>query len=106
MRYPVRPDGTLDAGRVFFDMGAAPEPEALDGIKVDRAGNLFVSGPGGVWIISPDGKHIGMIQAPELPANMAWGDDDGRTLYMTARTGLYRIRVLTGGPANPAEPSH
>ncbi len=65
-------------GHVFFDMTTAPGEEALDGMKVDRAGNLFVSGPGGVWIISAEGRHLGTIRAPELPANMAWGDADGR----------------------------
>jgi gluconolactonase len=93
MRYEVARDGSLANGRVFFDMGAAPEPEALDGIEADRAGNLFVSGPGGVWALSPEGKHLGTIRCPELPANFAWGDADGGTLYMTARTGLYRMRL-------------
>jgi len=93
MRYDVAGDGRLANGRVFFDMTAAPGEEALDGIKVDRRGNLYVSGPGGVWIISPDAVHLGTIKAPELPANFAWGDADGRTLYMTARTSLYRIRL-------------
>lgn len=96
MRYPVKDDGTLGPGRVFFDMTGAPGEEALDGIKVDRRGNLYVSGPGGAWIISPEGKHLGTIRPPELPANFAWGDD-GRTLYMTARTGLYRIRLAVAG---------
>jgi gluconolactonase len=80
MRYEVTPDGTLANGRVFFDMGGAPGDEALDGLKIDRQGNLYVSGPGGVWILSPDGRHLGTIRAPELPANFAWGDADGRTL--------------------------
>ena len=93
MRYEVTADGSLANGRVFFDMTAAPGEEALDGIKVDRDGNLFVSGPGGLWIIGPDGRHLGTIRAPELPANMAWGDADGRTLYLTARTSVYRIRL-------------
>ena len=97
MRYAVRPDGTIGDGTMFYDMKAAPEPEALDGLKVDRDGNLFVSGPGGVWILSPDGKHLGTIKAPELPANFAFGDDDRRTLYMTARTGVYRIRLQSAG---------
>jgi gluconolactonase len=97
MRYPVAADGRLGPGEVFFDMTGAPGEEALDGIKVDQAGNLFVSGPGGAWVISPEGKHLGTIVAPELPANFAWGDADGRTLYMTARTGLYRIRVNIPG---------
>jgi len=96
-RHEVRPDGSLGEGATFFDMGRAPEAEALDGVKVDRAGNLFVSGPGGVWVLSPEGEHLGTIRGPELPANFAWGDADGRTLYMTARHGLYRLRLPTGG---------
>lgn len=97
MRYPVKADGTLGAGQVFFDMTNAPGEEALDGLKVDGLGNLYVSGPGGVWILSPEGKHLGTISGPELPANFAWGDEDGRTLYLTARTGLYRIRLKIPG---------
>ena len=97
MRYAVQPDGTLGAGRVFFDMTGAPGEEALDGVKVDRAGNLFVSGPGGLWVIAADGTHLGTLALPELAANMAWGDDDGKSLFLTARTGLYRLRTLTGG---------
>lgn len=86
---------------MFFDETAAPGEEALDGIKLDQAGNLYVSGPGGAWIISPDARHLGTIKPPELPANFAWGDADGRTLYMTARSGLYRIR--TNIPGLPPE---
>jgi len=97
MRYPVNADGTLGAGVVFFDMKEAPESEALDGLKIDGAGNLFVSGPGGVWILSPEGKHLGTIKAPELPANFAFGGDDRKTLYMCARTGVYRMRVQIAG---------
>jgi gluconolactonase len=104
MRYAVAADGTLGEARVFFDMTGAPGEEALDGVKVDRAGNLFVSGPGGVWILSPEGTHLGTIRAPELPANMAWGDADGRTLYMTARTGLYRMRVNVPGASALTRP--
>jgi gluconolactonase len=97
MRYPVRADGTLGTGEVFFDMTAAPGEEALDGLKVDTAGNLYVSGPGGVWILSSQGRHLGTIRLPQLPANFAWGDEDGRTLYMTARSGLYRMRLNIAG---------
>lgn len=93
MRYELTPDGGLANGRVFFDMTGAPGEEALDGMKVDRRGNLYVSGPGGLWIISADARHLGTIHLPEVPANFAWGDADGRTLYMTARTGLYRVRL-------------
>jgi gluconolactonase len=97
MRYEVNRDGALSNGTVFFDMTGARGDEALDGIKVDQQGNLYVSGPGGVWIISPAGKHLGTIKGPKLPANFAWGDEDGRTLYMTARSGLYRMRLNIPG---------
>jgi gluconolactonase len=93
MRYEVTPDGGLANGRVFFDMTGAPGEEALDGLKLDQRGNLYVSGPGGLWILSPEGRHLGTIRMPELPANFAWGDEDGRTLYLTARTALYRVRL-------------
>jgi gluconolactonase len=97
MRYPVKRDGTLGRGEVFFDMGGAPGEEALDGLKVDVRGNLYVSGPGGVWILSPAGTHLGTIRGPKLPANFAWGDADGKTLYMTARTALYRMPMRVAG---------
>lgn len=97
MRYEVNTDGTLKNGKVFFDMNQAEDGEALDGLKIDKEGNLFVSGPGGVWIISSQGKYLGKLKLPELPANFAWGDEDGKTLYMTARNCLYKIRVNTGG---------
>jgi gluconolactonase len=98
MRYPVRPDGSLGAGTVFVDATRSdPGEQAWDGLKVDRAGNVYAAGPGGVWIIAPDGRHLGTIRAPETPANIAWGDADGRTLYMTARTSLYRIRLSVPG---------
>jgi gluconolactonase len=97
MRYEVRPDGSLANGRVFFDMTGAPGEDALDGVKVDQGGNLYVSGPGGVWILSAEGRHLGTLRGPEHPHNMAWGDADGRTLYLTAQTGLYRIRLTIPG---------
>lgn len=97
LRYEVRSDGTLKNGKVFFDFSFTEDEEALDGIKVDKAGNLFVSAPGGVWILSSEGKLLGKIVTPERPANMAWGGQDGKTLYMTAHTSLYRVRIVTGG---------
>ena len=66
-------------------------------MKVDQKGNLYVSGPGGIWLISPEGKHLGTIVAPEHPHNFTWGDDDGKTLYLCAKTGLYRIRLKIPG---------
>jgi gluconolactonase len=98
VRYPVRGDGTLGAGTVFVDATRSdPGEQAWDGLKVDRLGNVYAAGPGGVWILSPEGKHLGTIRAPETPANMAWGDDDGHTLYLTARTSVYRIRLTVPG---------
>ena len=69
----------------------------LDGIKVDQKGNLYVSAPGGLWVISREGKHLGTIIAPKHAHNMAWGDADGKTLYLCARSGLYRIRLNIAG---------
>jgi len=97
MRYEVNTDGTLSNGRVFFDMTSAGGEDALDGMKVDQKGDLYVSGPGGLWIISPEGKHLGTIFGLEHPHNFAWGDDDGKTLYLCAKTGLYRIRLNIPG---------
>jgi gluconolactonase len=103
MRYAVKSDGTLANGEVFFDMTSAPGEDAIDGVKVDERGNVYVSGPGGLWILSPDGKHLGTIVTPEHPHNFAWGDD-GRSLYVAARSSLYRIRlnVAGAGIAKPA----
>jgi gluconolactonase len=97
MRYEVRPDGSLASGRVFFDMTGAGGDDAIDGIKVDQRGNLYVSGPAGIWILSPGGTHLGTLGGPEHAHNMAWGDDDGKSLYLTASTGLYRIRLSVPG---------
>jgi gluconolactonase len=96
-RYPVNADATLGKGNLFFDMTSAPGEDAIDGIKVDRRGNLFVSGPGGLWILSPEGKHLGTLRGPEHPHNMAWGEADRQTLYLTAQTGIYRIRLNNPG---------
>jgi len=96
-RYEVNTDGTLRNGKIFFDFSFTEDEEALDGMKVDKEGNLFVSAPGGVWILNAEGKLLGKIVTPERPANMAWGDEDGKTLYFTAHTSLYKVRINTGG---------
>ena len=70
---------------------------AIDGMKVDQEGNIYATGPGGLWILSPEGEVYGVLKGPELPHNVAWGDADGRTLYLTARTGVYRIRAKIPG---------
>jgi gluconolactonase len=97
MRYEVQPDGTLKNGRLFFDFTNAPGEDGLDGIKVDQKGNLYVSAPGGLWVISAEGKHLGTIVTPKHVHNMAWGDADGKTLYLCARSGLYRMRLNIAG---------
>ncbi len=96
MRYDVAADGTVSNGRVFADVTAEKEDGNPDGMKVDSLGNVYGSGPGGVWVFSPEGKHLGTIKPPETPANCNWGDD-GKTLYITARTGVYRIRLSVAG---------
>jgi gluconolactonase len=101
MRYEVKGDGTLTNGRVFYDFTSEPEEVALDGVKVDQRGNVYVSAPRGVWILSPEGKALGRIETPEHDANFAWGDDDARGLYLTASTGLYRVRVVIPGVRPP-----
>ena len=95
-RYEVNADGTLKNGKIFFDWNLTEDDEALDGMKVDKDGNLYVSAPGGLWILSSEGKLLGKIVTPERPANMAWGDEDGKTLYLTAHSSLYKVRVNTG----------
>jgi len=96
-RYPVNGDATLGKGELFFDMTSAGGEDAIDGVKVDQRGNVYVSGPGGLWILSPEGKHLGTLHGPEHPHNMAWGDSDLHTLYLAAQTGIYRIRLNNPG---------
>lgn len=94
MRYDVAADGTLSNGRVFADLTSKIDGLA-DGMKLDAKGNLYTAGPGGIWVLSPSGKHLGTIAPPDTPANCGWGDD-GKTLYMTAVTGIYSVRTLVG----------
>ena len=94
MKYPVNADGTLGKGVLFADSTSDPREGAPDGMKVDHAGNVFSTGPGGIWIFSSTGKHIGTIDMPERTANFAWGGADGRMLYITASTGLYRMQLV------------
>ncbi len=97
--FGVKADGTLGAGRVLFDatpLARQGKRGLPDGLKVDRAGNLFATGPGGVLVITPQGKHLGTIATGQATANCAWGDD-GSTLYMTADSQLLRVRLTTRG---------
>jgi gluconolactonase len=95
--YDVQPDGTLTNGRMLIDLNNDPRPGITDGMKVDIKGNIWESGPGGIWIISPQGKALGHIQVPELVANVAFGDPDYKTLYIPARTSVYKLRVNVRG---------
>lgn len=96
MRYDVQPDGSVANGKVFADVTSDTADGLPDGLKVDSRGNVYATGPGGIRIFAPDGTLLGRIKPAEIPANCNWGDD-GRTLYMTARTGLYRIRLSVEG---------
>ncbi len=99
MAYDVQADGTVAKGRVFFDAKSlvAPDRKGLpDGMKIDAHGNLWSTGPGGVLVISPAGKHLGSILTGQPTGNCSWGDD-GSTLYITANMFLYRVMTKTKG---------
>ena len=97
MRYTVKADGTITDGKLVFDASSDPRPGSPDGMKVDRNGNLYSAGPGGVWIFSPAGKHLGTIDISEKVGNLAWGDADHKTLYITASSSVYRISLKIPG---------
>jgi gluconolactonase len=93
----MRYDPETGDSSVLCDLTHEPGEDAIDGIKVDRDGNLYVCGPGGIWVVSPAGEKLGLLRLPEAPHNLAWGDDDARTLYVTALTSLYRLRLEIPG---------
>jgi gluconolactonase len=95
--YDFRPGGTLENGRIFGQEPGSKGEGVPDGMKVDLAGNLFVTGPGGIWVWDASGRHLGTILLPEQPANLAWGDADLGTLYITATTSVYRLKTNTHG---------
>ena len=97
MRYPVHADGTLGPGTVFSDASGDPRPGSPDGIKVDSKGNVYGTGPGGLWIFSPLGKHLGTIPLPRNAGNLAWGGADSKTLYITESDNILRIRLNIAG---------
>jgi gluconolactonase len=96
--FDVAADGTLAAGRVFFaGIGSGDYEEGVvDGMRCDERGNIWVTGPGGIWVISPEAEHLGTILVPEGTANLSWGGPDWRTLFLTATTSVYTIRTLVG----------
>jgi gluconolactonase len=97
VRYELGADAEVRDSQVLFDMTEADGEDAIDGLKVDEAGNVYVCGPGGIWVISPGGEHLGTLRLPEAPHNLAWGDADARALYVTALTSVYRIRLQIPG---------
>jgi gluconolactonase len=95
--YDFGRDGSVSNGRIFGEEPGGQHEGVPDGIKVDHEGNLFVTGPKGIWVWDPQGQHLGTIEMPEQPANLAWGDNDYRTLYITATTSVYRLSTKTRG---------
>jgi sugar lactone lactonase YvrE len=94
--FAVQPDGALTDRRLFVDL-VSTEKGAVDGMKVDEQGNVYTTGPAGVWVFSPQGKHLGTLHPPAQPANLAWGGADYRTLYLAMPSGVYSIRMKVKG---------
>jgi gluconolactonase len=95
--YDFGADGSLKNGRIFGEEPGGKGDGVPDGIKVDKQGNLYVTGPGGIWIWDSEGHHLGTIHLPEQPANLAWGDADYSSLYITATTSVYRVKTKARG---------
>ena len=95
------PDGALLRRRIFADMSSDETDGVPDGMKVDVEGRVYCTGPGGTWVFAPDGAHLGIIRTPEIPANLAFGGPDLRTLFFTARTSEYTLRVKVPGQPHP-----
>jgi len=95
--YRFHADGTVSDGHLFGREEGAAGDGVPDGMRVDKVGNLFAVGPKGIWVWSPDGVHLGTIELPEQPANLAWGGEHNSTLYITATTSVYMIETKTRG---------
>lgn len=95
--FDVKLDGSLENGRIFAELKDSDKKGVPDGMKVDLQGNIYSTGPGGVWIFSPSGELLGKIEVPEKVANLAWGNDDYKTLFLTASNSLYRIDLKVAG---------
>lgn len=95
------PDGTMVRRRIFADMSSDEKDGVPDGMKVDAEGRVYCTGPGGTWVFAPDGARLGIIRTPEVPANLAFGGRDLRTLFFTARTSVYTLRVTVPGQPHP-----
>jgi len=100
--WDVNPDGTLANGRVFLEgIGTGTSGGVVDGMKCDEHGNIWVTGPSGVWVITPEGEHLGTIEVPENTSNLAWGGPDWHTLFVTASTSVYAIATKVGPRPEP-----
>ena len=100
--YDVASDGSLSGGRVFAEgLASAEEHGRPDGMKCDERGNVWCTGPGGVWIFAPSGERVGRIVVPEVAANLHWGGADFRTLFLTASTSIYGLETLVGPHVEP-----
>ena len=95
--YDVNPDGSLANGRIFGAEPGAKGEGVPDGMRVDQTGNLYITGPKGIWVWDSEGHHLGTIEMPEQPANLNWGDSDYATLYITATTSVYKLRTKARG---------
>lgn len=95
--FDVKTDGTLENGRIFAERKDSSKEGVPDGMKIDNEGNVYSTGPGGVWVFSPSGNLLGKIEVPEAPSNLAWGDRSYKTLYITARNSLYQIPLKVAG---------
>ena len=95
--FDVQPDGSVANGRLFIDLSAAKGPGTADGMKVDRKGNIYATVPGGIWIVSAAGRHLGSIVTPTRPTNVEFGDADGKGLYITSGKSLWRIQLNSPG---------
>src|SRR5262245_11750942 len=94
-------NGAMVRRRIFADMSSDDEDGVPDGMQVDVQGRVYCTGPGGTWVFAPDGTRLGVIRTPEVPANLAFGGPDLRTLFFTARTSVYTLRVKTAGQPHP-----
>jgi sugar lactone lactonase YvrE len=98
--YDVSPGGALSNSRRVCEMPYGPAVEldgVPDGLKLDANGNIYVTGPGGIWVWDSDENLLGVVELPELPANLGWGDTDNRTMFVTARTSVYSLRTTAPG---------
>jgi gluconolactonase len=96
-RFEIQTDDTAINPKLWLDESMDPAPGIPDGMRVDKKGNVYDAGPGGYWILSPEGKHLGTLLNPDRATNLAFGGKDGKTLYLTNHTSLYQIRVKVEG---------